>query len=219
MRRNILLIVALLLVHATTAQVRFGLKAAFVGANMELETNNSREYMLPAFQGGFLTDIPLTKWLAVQPALLYSMKGYRTRPEAATGNYYFVAVYRYNYLELPVNFLYKGKVGDGKILVGFGPSLAYGIGGKATYMQNGTKADTKKIRFDGDGNTENDAGEIHANPIDIGANMLVGYEFNNPGFILTAGYTAGLLDVSPNENKKRLDRSFNISFGYLFPRK
>lgn len=218
MRRNILLIVALLLTHVTTAQVRFGLKAGFTGANMELETNSSREYMLPAFQGGFLTDIPLTKWLAVQPALLYSMKGYRTRPEAAMGNYYFVAVYRYNYLELPVNFLYKGKVGKDHIFVGFGPSLAYGVGGKASYIKSGTKSGTKKIRFDGDGNIENEGGEIHANPVDVAANVLIGYEFN-PGFILSAGYTAGLLNVSPYENTKRLDRSFNISFGFLFPRK
>lgn len=218
MRRNILLIVALLLTHVTTAQVRFGLKAGFTGANMELETNSSREYMLPAFQGGFLTDIPLTKWLTVQPALLYSMKGYRTRPEVATGNYYFVAVYRYNYLELPVNFLYKVKVGADHIFVGLGPSLAYGVGGKASYMQNGTKAGTKKIRFDGDGKIGNEEGEIHANRVDVAANVLVGYEFS-PGFILSAGYTAGLLDVSPYENTKRLDRSFNISFGFLFPRK
>ncbi|SEW08548.1 porin family protein [Chitinophaga arvensicola] len=222
MQRNILTIIALLIVHVTMGQVRFGLKAGFTGANMKLDgpayVADNRKFMLPAFQGGGLMDIPLTKWLTVQPALLYSIKGYRTRPESDAGNWYFIARYGYNYLELPVNFLYKGKVGAGKIFAGLGPSVAYGIGGKVSFIKDGTKSGTAKILFDGKEATASSTDDVHANRVDIAANFLVGYEFS-PGFLLSAGYAAGLLDVSASENTKQLHRSFNISFGYLFPRK
>ena len=35
-----------------------------------------------------------------------------------------------SYIEIPVNLLYKPVVGNGKLLLGFGPYIAYGIGGK-----------------------------------------------------------------------------------------
>jgi Outer membrane protein beta-barrel domain len=221
MKKNILIVVALLVVQIATAQVRFGLKAGFTGASMKLtdppDVPDRNEFMLPVFHAGILADIPLAKWFAIQPALYYSVAGYRTRPEQSTGNYYYIAKFRYNYLELPVNFLFKQRLGQGKIVAGFGPGLSYGIGGKATYIREGTKEETKRVKFDGDEVVPGNADEIHANPVDVSANFLLGYEFNE-GFMLTAGYSSGFINVSTRENAEELNRSFRISFGYLFPR-
>lgn len=219
MKKNILIVVALLSVQIATAQIRFGLKAGFSGASVKLtdpvDVPDRNEFMLPAFHAGVLADIPLAKWFSVQPALFYSVAGYRTRPQAETGNWYYIAKFRYHYLELPVNFMFKKKLGDGKVVAGFGPALAYGIGGKATYFDNGTKEKTERIKFDGEEVTENTK-ELHANPVDVSANFLVGYEFT-PGFLLTAGYSLGFKNVTTRNNSEELNRSFRISFGYLFP--
>lgn len=219
MRKNILIVVALLFVQLATAQVRFGLKAGFSGASMKLtdpvDVPDRNEFMLPAFHAGVLVDIPLAKWFAVQPALLYSVAGYRTRPQAETGNWYYIAKFRYNYLELPVNFLFKKTLGQGKVVAGFGPALAYGIGGKATYFDQGTKEKTERIKFDGKAAPE-DATELHANQVDVAANFLLGYEFT-PGFLLTAGYSFGFINATTRDHSEELNRSFRISFGYLFP--
>jgi hypothetical protein len=48
-----------------------------------------------------------------------------------------------SYLELPLNFLYKPMLGKGHLLLGFGPYVAFGIGGKATYEGGGSSL-TKK---------------------------------------------------------------------------
>jgi hypothetical protein len=44
------------------------------------------------------------------------------------------AQYNLSYLELPLNFVYKGLLGTGYVMVGFGPYVGYGIMGKAKYV-------------------------------------------------------------------------------------
>ena len=39
---------------------------------------------------------------------------------------------------MPLNFLYKPMLGQGRLLMGFGPYVALGVGGKATYEGGGS---------------------------------------------------------------------------------
>lgn len=185
MKKNILIVVALLSSLTLGAQVRWGIKAGFSSGNMRLKDQTQmtlfHDRMLPAYHAGVLADIPLSKSFVVQPALLYSVKGTKTINTFMTGmggNEEATTSYRYNYLELPVNFLYKGEAGRGKVFAGLGPYVAYGVGGKVTYK--GYNAGTKKsrqIKFDGEDNTNLE--ELHANALDVGVNLLAGYEFKN----------------------------------------
>lgn len=225
MKKNILIVVTLLSSLTLCGQVRWGVKAGFSGGNMRLKDQTQmtlfHDRMLAAYHAGVLTDIPLAKSFAVQPALLYSVKGTKTIDAFTTGmgnNEEATTRYRYNYLELPVNFLYKGEAGRGKVFAGLGPYVAYGIGGKVTYK--GYSAGTKKsrqIKFDGEDNTSN-LEELHANAIDAGVNLLAGYEFKN-GLLFSINYTSGFLDVSASDRTLEKHRYFGVSVGYLFTRK
>lgn len=224
MKKNILIVVTLLSSLTLSGQVRWGIKAGFSGGNMRLKDQTQEKLfhdrMLPAYHAGVLADIPLAKSFAVQPALLYSGKGTKTTSTFITGmggNEEAITSYRYNYLELPVNFLYKGEAGRGKVFAGLGPYVAYGIGGKVTYK--GYNAATKKsrqIKFDGEDNTNVE--ELHANAIDVGVNLLAGYEFKN-GLLFSINYTSGFLDVSASDRTLEKHRYFGLSVGYLFTRK
>lgn len=224
MKKNILIIVALLSSLTLCAQVRWGIKAGFSGGNMKLKDQTQQalfhDRMLPAYHAGILADIPLAESFAVQPALLYSVKGTKTINTFITGmgsNEEATTSYRYNYLELPVNFLYKGEAGRGKVFAGLGPYVAYGIGGKVTYKgYNSAAKKSRQIKFDGEdvANLE----ELHANAIDVGVNLLAGYEFKN-GLLFSINYTSGFLDVSASDRTEEKHRYFGVSVGYLFTRK
>ena len=110
------------------------------------------------FNAGVNAEIPVGIDFYVQPGLLFSTKGAkRDDIDAST---------LLSYLELPVNFLYKPALGEGRMLLGFGPYVAYAIDGKSKL-----------------GNIKTDL-EFGDEPggfkrFDAGANMLVGYEFSN----------------------------------------
>ncbi len=54
-----------------------------------------------------------------------------------------------NYIELPVNFIFKPVLGNGQLLLGLGPYIAYGIGGKVELSGSGMDFE-KDIKFEND---------------------------------------------------------------------
>jgi hypothetical protein len=56
---------------------------------------------------------------------MFSTKGEKNSEDG------FTSTYNLSYLELPINFVYKGALGNGYFLIGFGPYLGYAVMGKA----------------------------------------------------------------------------------------
>jgi hypothetical protein len=67
-------------------------------------------------------------------------------------------------------------LGKGHLLLGFGPYVAFGIGGKATYEGGGSSL-SEKIKFQKTVKISDPDDVVYIRPMDAGANMLVGYEF------------------------------------------
>jgi len=152
------------------------------------------------FNAGVNAEIPVGIDFYLQPGLLFSTKGakYDVQGVEATRNI--------SYLELPVNFLYKPELGEGRLLLGFGPYAAFAVGGKI-------KAGNTDIDMEFGDNV----GETKA--FDAGANLLAGYEFsNNFSFQLNAGL--GLINMynrpSGDDETSLKNTGFGLSLGYRF---
>jgi hypothetical protein len=181
------------------SKTTFGIRAGvnFQNLNGKDEFGDNLDYKLkPGFNAGVNAEIPVGIDFYLQPGLLFSTKGAKANVGDSKINL--------SYLELPVNFIYKPELGQGRMLLGFGPYASYAIGGT-------TKNPDSDIEF-GDQPDE-------LKRFDAGANLLAGYEFSNKlSFQLNAGL--GLLSLNNREsgdNKSTLKNTgFGVSLGYRF---
>ncbi|SEK88285.1 Outer membrane protein beta-barrel domain-containing protein [Chitinophaga rupis] len=206
MKKNVVLLTLALV--ATTlssyAQVSFGVKAGYNSSTISIEENEGTS-RLSGFHAGVIADLSLAESFSLQPQLLYSAKGIKVKDLDMNGNETKVS-FKMNYLELPVNFLYKPQVGAGKLFVGAGPYLALGLGGKFG---------DAKVKFDGKKSADIDETDdnVHAKALDAGANFLAGYELKN-GLLFSINYSLGLTNWSPDGDKSK-NSYLGISVGYL----
>ena len=198
-------------VGGTTFGVRAGLNFQNIngrdGADNKLENK-----MVPGFHVGVNAEIPVAPEFYVQPGLLFTTKGAKYEP-GVLGE----PKVRLSYIEVPVNVLYKPVVGNGKLLLGFGPYVAYGIGGNVNTDQGDIK-----VKFKGkvtESIFEQDA--VYYKPFDAGANFVFGYEFNNR-FSTQLNAQLGLVNINsdndafPDSDARSANTGFGVSVGYRF---
>ncbi len=193
----------------------FGIRAGVNFQNItgkDINDDDPEFRLKPGFHVGVNAEIPVGVDFYVQPGLLFSQKGAKssdTQPDAK---------FNLSYIEVPVNFLYKPTLGAGKLLLGFGPYVAVGVGGSYK-PETGPDID---YEFD----NEITLADVALNPyrakrIDAGANLLVGYEMSNKVSLqLNAGL--GLVNMypeitnGPNDLPKYKNTGFGLSLGYRF---
>ncbi len=162
-----------------TGGTSFGLRAGVNFQNINGKDENDEKLkidMLIGFNIGVNAEIPVGIDFYFQPGLLYTIKG--AKSEDVVLGQSFNTTIKISYLEIPLNFLYKPMLGKGHLLLGFGPYVAFGIGGKATYEGGGSSL-SEKIKFQKTVKSSDPDDVVYIRPMDAGANMLVGYEFGN----------------------------------------
>ena len=199
----------------------FGLRAGVNFQNINGKDENDEKLkndILTGFNIGVNAEIPVGIDFYFQPGLLYSIKG--AKSEDVILGQPFNTTLKISYLELPLNFLYKPLLGTGHLILGFGPYVAFGVGGKATYDGGGSSL-TEKIKFQKTVMNSDPDDVVYIRPMDAGANMLVGYEFGNKvSFQLNA--QLGLTKINPeyegssNDNTSAKNTGFGFSLGYRF---
>jgi hypothetical protein len=190
------------------AQGTVGSKTSFAvlgGVNLQNlngkdESGNKLENdMLIGFHAGVNLQLPVAPEFYFQPGLLFSTKGAKISTTS----------YKLSYIELPLNFVYKALVGNGYFMLGFGPYVAYGIGGTDIEFKKTVEAgDSDAIKY--------------FKPFDAGANLFFGYELP-AGLFLQLNTQLGLLDINPEDNRIAGDNEstlkntgYGISLGYRF---
>lgn len=225
-----LTIIVLILIGSSkmiNAQTSLGVKAGLNFSNVSMKNENGSSnstQSIPGMQIGLTLEIPLSATFYLQPGALYSAKGFKQKDSwfANQGNEFKVKV---SYLELPVNFLYKPELGIGKLLIGAGPYIGYGTGGKWESESDVLIGDII-IENHGDVIFKDDVmkGEfgnyLYGKSLDYGANFLIGYEFLN-SLSVQFNIQQGLADLQPdingvNDDDKLNNKSFGISVGYRF---
>ena len=229
----LLIVVGLIFSVQTFAQVKIGIKAGGNLNNMKFDID--RDYgdepetkTKMGFHIGLITDIPLLEsTLSLQPALLFSNKGYSVDMEEMLDDafddygvdiddYEGYVRLNYNYIELPINLVYKNS----GFQVSAGPYFAVGIGGsfKHDFSFEADGEDFDGEDFDSDdffdedsyklkpvfGEVDDDMYEDYLDDEDIielyrafdfGLNIGVGYQVKS--VLFNVGYSFGLTNLTP----------------------
>lgn len=213
MLRNLLAISALTLLGgiSAVAQVSIGVKGSVQFANIIVTPTTQKASSLVGFQAGLMLDAPITDQLSIRPQLLYSVKGAKQTLNAQGVN--LEAKVAVNYLEVPIQLTYGFEVGEGRVVIGAGPYLGYGLSGstKSTVTFNGqTETETEDITFGDDGDLKR---------IDIGLHFSAGYELSS-GLMVSGYFSPGLTNISNNAtvgtNESAKTTAFGLSLGYFF---
>jgi len=179
------------------------------GFGVSVPVSNS---YLAGFHAGGLVDIRFDAF-SIQPGVLFSTKGgnsFASFSESFAGQTFTASgkvKTTLNYVEAPLNFIYRLDAGDGNIFIGAGPYLGIGISGKSVTNSNinGTPSTASQdLKF---GSGPDDI----KNP-DFGINGLIGYQLNF-GLTISAGYGLGLVTSSgTNGSGKNQGYSFSLAY-------
>ncbi len=215
MKKVLLSLTALLIAGIGFAQtigqqpISFGIKAGpnFSSYTSKSSGNKQTSKLTVGLEAGVYANISLADEFYFQPSLLYAGKGGKDK------NTNFKTTL--SYLELPLDFLFKPDIGNGnKFIVGIGPYLAYGLGGKReeAFPQQGT------ITYDPfkTGSSLNGSSG-YLKRFDAGANVQLGYEMPS-GFNVGLNTDLGLVNAlnhGDNNNSFR-NTSFAVTVGYTF---
>ena len=111
-------------------------------------------------------------------------------------------------------------LGTGHLLLGIGPYVALGVGGKVKF-DGGGSSQSADIKFKNTVKADDPDDVVLFKPVDAGANMLAGYEFNNKvSFQLNV--QLGLTKINPeyegdnNDKTSAKNTGFGFSLGYRF---
>jgi hypothetical protein len=201
MKRKALLTLAAILAFGITAGAQgLGVNAGVNFFNQTMKSNGNKVddlKMLTGFHIGVDYEIGVAPDFYFAPGLQFSTKG---------TNIDFVKTKAVlNYFEVPLNLVYKPLLGDGNLIVNFGPYLGYAVSGK--YKDD--IADTD-IEFGSDDTDD-------YKPFDMGANIGFGYQLGM-GLSFKLNAQLGLINILPDGDSDNLvkNNGFAFSVGYRF---
>ena len=198
MKRKALLTLAAILAFGITAGAQgLGVNAGVNFFNQTIKADGEKfddAKTKTGFQIGVDYEIGIAPDFYFAPGLQFSTKGTNVDTKAVL-----------NYFEVPLNLVYKPLLGDGNLIVNFGPYLGYAISGK--YKND--IADTD-IEFGSD-DTDN------YKPFDMGANIGFGYQLGM-GLSFKLNAQLGLINILPEGDSDNLikNNGFAFSVGYRF---
>lgn len=193
------------------AQVSVGVRGGINFFNINGKDNNGNKLdnrIKTGYELGLNIEAPLGNDFYLQPGLLFVDKGGKSRNVNNES-----LKFNLNYIELPVNVLYKPELGHGKLLLGAGPYIALGVGGNVKNDALGTKSD---VKFSS--SVDNNSTAFYYRPIDAGIGLLFGYEFSNR---VSVQLNAELGLVNNNvygDGTSYKNTGFGFSLGYRFAR-
>ena len=224
MKKLILILAVTTLVIGANAQSSFGIQAGANFASVKSEDGGTTmtSDTKVGFTIGILADIDFGNQVSFRPELNFIQKGGKQNETSTTNGFTSndeidLAL---GYIQLSPNFVYNFNPGSASIFIGVGPELSFGVGGKAKFKStvtgpglNESESGSVDVKFDGKENPSDD--NLHLKSVDYGANILAGYKLANGAFI-SAGYTLGLANISPENNSSFKNRGFNVKIGYTF---
>ena len=170
--------------------------------------------MIIGYHVGVNAQIPIAPQFYFQPGLMFATKGGEDTEGLLTSKF------NLSYIELPLNFVYKAELGGGYFMLGFGPYVAYAIGGKAT-IKGGPVTLESDIEFKKTVEIGDPLTTFYFKPFDAGANIFFGYELAM-GLFAQLDAQLGLININPEDNRLPDNKlaikntGFGLSLGYRF---
>lgn len=226
MKTKIILFFAVLMFSTTLVSAQSsGMQFGILGG-VNFQNLNGKDYsgdklendMIIGFHAGVNVLIPIAPEFYFQPGLLFSTKG-ATNENVVLGTT-ITTTTNLSYIELPINLVYRGELGNGFVLVGFGPYVGYGIGGKVS-VEGGSVTLENDVEFKSVVETDDELLTPYFKAFDAGANVFAGYEMAG-GLFMQLNAQLGLLNINPEDKRITDDESsvkntgFGLSLGYRF---
>ncbi|MDA3879342.1 MAG: outer membrane beta-barrel protein [Prolixibacteraceae bacterium] len=225
MKTRIFSIVLILMLSVTFAfaQSNEKEKPSFgILGGVNLQTFNGKDFsgdklendMVIGYHVGINVLIPVAPEFYFQPGLLFTTKGAKNTSSLITSTYSISSI------ELPLNLVYRGSLGNGFILLGFGPYVSYAIMGNAKH-DGGSLSYEPDIEFKNTIESGDPLTTSYFKAFDAGGNVFVGYEMAG-GIFVQLNTQIGMLNIKPEDNRLSDDKSvvkntgFGLSVGYRF---
>jgi len=203
----------------SSGTMSFGIKGGVNFQNLtgkDYSGNKLENDMLIGYHAGVDVQIPIAPQFYFQPGLLYSVKGAKNTTTVLGTDY--VSTTKISYIEMPLNLVYKALLGKGYFMLGFGPYVGYGFGGKVL-TEGGSISTDQKIKFQNVVETGDDPTVPYYKAFDIGGNIFAGYELAN-GIFFQFNTQLGMVKINPEYKILTDDKSvvkntgFGLSLGY-----
>jgi hypothetical protein len=220
--RSISILAVLLLTVAFATAQEMGKSSFGILGGVNFQNLNGKDYtgdklendMKVGYHIGINMQVPVAPEFYFQPGLLLSTKGaiYNGNSTKTTTSL--------TYIELPLNFVYKGLLGPGYVFIGAGPYLGYGIGGKVN-IENGSDSNDYDVEFTNVVEITDPLMVSYYKAFDAGGNIFFGYEMAG-GIFAQFNAQLGMVNISPEYKILPDDESlikntgFGLSLGYRF---
>jgi hypothetical protein len=181
------------------AQFRIGVKGGLSESSQRINVSSGNVLFsnddFKSFHAGLISEFQITENVYLQPQILYTRRG-GTLQHSTGGTDTKV---RTNYIDVPVNVVYKIPLSFGKVFGGAGAAFSYGFGGRLK---------------EGAGKTSMYGSNKPWKHEDVSLSFTAGFEFNN-GLFVSANSQRGLMDVYKTEGVSVKNRSVSVSVGYM----
>ena len=170
-----------------------------------LEKDSDVESLL-GVQAGIVAEYNFSKNFAIQPAVLFATQGYATREKV--DNRELLMNFNLNYIQMPVNLMFKAGSRNVKFILYTGPYVGYALNGKwkKEYSEDEKVTQTQKetIEFADD--------EIKR--LDVGAGLGLGVQVK--AMQIAVGYNLGLMNLSSSSEANFKNQSLGLTLSFLF---
>lgn len=225
MKNGMGLLAMIIMLFASNAQAQLTDKGGFsfaVMGGVNFQNINGKDAsgdrlendLITGFHAGVQARIPLVPGFYIQPGVLYSTKGAKNTDGEIN------STYNLAYIEVPLNLVFRATIGLGSVYVGFGPYVAYGIGGTSTY-DIGSVSDKSDIEFQNTVELNDPLLKTYIKPVDAGGNIFFGFELGG-GLFAQVNAQLGMLNIHPDDKRIINDETslkntgFGLSAGYRF---
>ncbi|ACU58364.1 outer membrane beta-barrel protein [Chitinophaga pinensis] len=225
---TLIFLVFLAFLFPVHAQVSLGLRGGYTLSATQIK--NSQGYksnsigtssQLKNLHADLIINVPVYKNLHFQPLVRYITKGAYLRPLPDKSGLLVESAnqLKLHYLEVPMNVVFKIPVSIGKIVLGAGPYVAYGLGGSydLDLLYNGTVLSTESHDVKFNYKDRGIAPGVELSRFDAGANVALGFEFNNL-MVLGASLSRGYTNLDRTSSAKITNSYFSLSLGILLNR-
>lgn len=218
MKKTLLMAVAITM-YALDMQAqspRFGINSGIVIANVSFKDDSGKEKGVSriGLNLGLLIDVPVGSNFSFQPGVNFVQKGFQ---EKETGIDYSDEIKtRLNYIETPLNLVYKVPFKKSHFFFGAGPSAAFALNGKSAYKSTDgvtTQQDEENMKF---GNSDED----DMKSFELAFNIIGGFEIKS-GLQIAVNYNRSINNLLPGETDGATFRNnyFGVKIGYMLRRK
>lgn len=210
--RKISITALLIAVVITTAaqKIQIGISAGINSASMVAHASGISVHSdgRIGIMFGLTGDVQVAERFSIQPAVNFVQKGYKYKETDV--NYVYTDEIRVNYLEIPINVIFRPQTPKVQFFMGAGPSFAFALSGKEKENDNGT-IDEWDLSFGSDENNDD------MKAVDFGLNFLAGIQLPI-GLSFAINYNLGLSNLVPGSNVDGSIKNNYVGFGigYMF---